>query len=226
MVLEGGELHGSRPPAEAALASDLAIHGCFAAVSAGLEAALAGVPTVMIDNEGFRSNVGIILVDQRSHLFWARRVGKRGWQFPQGGVDKDETPEQAMFRELEEEVGLKPGDVELLGSTAGWLRYRLPRRYMRKNSKPLCIGQKQRWFLLRMLADDGKVKVDGGEHPEFDHWRWEADLWTPIREVIYFKRHVYDQALTELGRILYPESLPPLPEWLEAMRARRRSRGR
>ena len=74
----------------------------------------------MIDRDGFRPNVGIILLDNEGQVFWAKRTRGNGWQFPQGGINKHETAEEAMFRELYEEVGLKPHHVDVLGSTPGW----------------------------------------------------------------------------------------------------------
>ena len=168
--------------------------------------------TDSIDAEGFRANVGIILTDGRGKLLLAGRIGNRGWQFPQGGLHEGESPEEAMYRELHEEIGLREADVEILGVTEDWLRYRLPDKYVRRGSKPLCIGQKQRWFLLRLVADESRVRLDAGETPEFDRWRW-VDFWRPINEVIYFKRRVYSMALNELGRHVYPQGLPPTPKW-------------
>ncbi len=165
-----------------------------------------------IDDEGFRANVGIILANDNGKLMLGGRVGARGWQFPQGGILRDEDPEAAMFRELEEEVGLSDDDVEVLGVTNDWLRYRLPNKFVRKNSKPLCIGQKQRWFLLRLVSSADKVRFDLGEEPEFDRVRW-VDFWRPVNEVIYFKRRVYARALHELGETAYPGGLPPQPRW-------------
>ncbi|MEH6470678.1 MAG: RNA pyrophosphohydrolase [Halopseudomonas sp.] len=151
----------------------------------------------MIDSEGFRPNVGIIIANDHGQVLWARRVGQDAWQFPQGGINDNETPEQAMYRELKEEVGLDPGDVELLGSTRGWLRYRLPKRMIRYHSKPLCIGQKQKWYLLRLRSDDSAVSFDFSHKPEFDGWRW-VSYWYPLGQVISFKREVYRSALKEL----------------------------
>ena len=165
-----------------------------------------------IDAEGFRANVGIILVNAEDKLMLGGRVGARGWQFPQGGMLVGEDPEQAMFRELHEEVGLEPDDVDLLGVTSDWLRYRLPDKFVRRHSKPLCIGQKQRWFILRMLSDDGRVRFDRGDKPEFDRIRW-VPFWRPVNEVIYFKRRVYARALHELGHHVHPDGLPSQPRW-------------
>ncbi len=164
----------------------------------------------MIDPDGFRPNVGIILSNPAGQLLWARRIGQDAWQFPQGGMRSDETPAEAMYRELGEEVGLLPEHVELIGATRGWLRYRLPRQYVRRNSRPLCIGQKQVWFLLRILCTDKAVRLDRSERPEFDRWRW-VDYWHPLNEVVAFKRKVYRQALNELAPLLFPDGVPDYP---------------
>ncbi|MDP6436027.1 MAG: RNA pyrophosphohydrolase [Gammaproteobacteria bacterium] len=164
------------------------------------------------DSNGFRSNVGIILTRDDATLLLGGRAGRTGWQFPQGGIQIDETPLEAMYRELAEEIGLDRGDVEVLGETSGWLHYRLPERYIRHDSKPLCIGQKQRWFLLRLLSPDRKLRLDSTDLPEFDRWRW-VDYWRPVKEVIYFKRQVYVTALAELAPLLFPENVPPQPRW-------------
>ena len=153
----------------------------------------------MIDSDGFRANVGIVLANDRGQVLWARRVGGRdAWQFPQGGINAGESPEEALYRELHEEVGLLPQQVEVLGATRGWLRYRLPKRFIRKGQNPVCIGQKQKWFLLRMLEDDKAVKLDLNAKPEFDYWRW-VSYWYPLDQVISFKREVYRRAMKELA---------------------------
>jgi len=165
-----------------------------------------------IDAQGFRANVGIILMSPAGELFLGGRTGGRGWQFPQGGIRPDEDIETALYRELNEEIGLDARDVCVLGSTRSWLRYRLPAQYVRRNSSPLCIGQKQRWFLLRFEGSDTRFRFDATEEPEFETWRW-VPFWTPVREVIYFKRQVYAQALHELGQIGFPDGLPGYPDW-------------
>lgn len=161
----------------------------------------------MIDAQGFRPNVGIVIANDRGQLLWARRVGGRdAWQFPQGGINRGEKPEQALYRELEEEVGLDPGAVEVMACTRGWLRYRLPKRFIRKGQDPVCIGQKQKWYLLRLLADESAIRLDHNAKPEFDHWQW-VSYWYPLGQVVYFKRDVYRRALRELAPVL-GERLP------------------
>src|SRR5207302_9349954 len=121
----------------------------------------------LIDSDGFRTNVAVVLM-RADEVFLGRRTGGRGWQFPQGGVRVGGTREQALYRELDEEIGVAASSLELIGQTAGWLRYRLPPRYIRRNQRPVCIGQKQRWFLLRpkrgdLTFDVGRTRDTGVE---------------------------------------------------------------
>lgn len=151
--------------------------------------------------------MGIILSNAQGKLLWARRIGQDAWQFPQGGIRRDETPKQALFRELWEEVGLEAKHVRVLGSTRGWLRYKLPKCLMRReNHQPVCIGQKQIWYLLRLHGSDDEVRLDAAEIPEFDGWRW-VDYWYPLKEVVAFKREVYRKALKELAPLLDSQRL-------------------
>jgi len=152
----------------------------------------------VIDSDGFRPNVGIILANSHGQVLWARRIGQTSWQFPQGGINEGETPEQAMFREVKEEIGLDEKDIEIVAVTRGWLRYRLPRRMIRHNSLPVCIGQKQKWYLLKINASDDAVDINSTNTPEFDGWRW-VTYWYPLGQVIAFKREVYRKAMKELS---------------------------
>lgn len=158
--------------------------------------------TQIIDNDGYRLNVGIILCNNEHQLLWARRIGQRGWQFPQGGIKRDETPEQALYRELQEEIGLPASQVAIVGCTKQWLRYRLPKKLVRHDITPLCIGQKQLWYLLRLIGSDGYVQLGLTEAPEFDCWKW-VPYWYPLQEVVAFKRDVYERALNELAPLLH-----------------------
>jgi putative (di)nucleoside polyphosphate hydrolase len=159
----------------------------------------------MLDKEGFRPNVGIILANDRNEVFWGKRIREHAWQFPQGGMKQGESPEQSMYRELEEETGLHEKHVEILGRTDGWLRYEVPERWVRREWRGHYRGQKQIWFLLRLVGRDSDIDLRASGHPEFDAWRW-SDYWIPLDSVIEFKRDVYKQALDELGRLLFSES--------------------
>lgn len=154
----------------------------------------------MIDAEGFRPNVGIIISNSQGQLLWARRIGGQdAWQFPQGGIRQGESPEAALYRELDEEVGLTAKDVKIIVSTRGWLRYCLPKHLMRHQTSPLCIGQKQKWFLLQLTSGEDQICLTPNDQKaEFDHWRW-VSYWYPLNQVIAFKRDVYRRALKELS---------------------------
>ncbi|MBC2770872.1 RNA pyrophosphohydrolase [Pusillimonas minor] len=156
----------------------------------------------MLDREGYRPNVGIILVNHKNEVFWGKRIREHSWQFPQGGIKYGESPVQAMYRELREEVGLLPEHVRILGRTRNWLRYNVPNDFIRRDSRGIYKGQKQIWFLLRLVGRDSDVSLRATKHPEFDAWRW-SHYWVPLDAVIEFKRDVYTQALNELAGILF-----------------------
>lgn len=157
----------------------------------------------MIDSDGFRENVGIIVCNKFAQVMWARRFGQHSWQFPQGGMDDGESAEEAMYRELYEEVGLKPEHVQILASTRSWLRYRLPKRLIRQDSQPVCVGQKQKWFLLKLQSQESAVDLACSAHPEFDDWRW-VSYWYPVRQVVSFKRDVYRKVMKEFSSTALP----------------------
>lgn len=161
----------------------------------------------MIDQDGYRLNVGIIIANKQGKLFWGKRIQQDAWQFPQGGIRENETPQQAVFRELREEVGLEPSDVRVLGKTVDWLRYDLPKHLIRHYSQPVCVGQKQIWFLLGLESSDQAINVLHHTNPEFEEWVW-VDYWRPVQEVVSFKQSVYHQALTELQDALNKFWLP------------------
>ncbi|EDJ89603.1 dinucleoside polyphosphate hydrolase [Haemophilus influenzae 22.1-21] len=159
----------------------------------------------MIDFDGYRPNVGIVICNRKGQVLWAKRCGQNSWQFPQGGINDNESAEQAMYRELHEEVGLQPKDVRLLYVSKHWLRYKLPKRLLRYDSKPMCIGQKQRWFLLQLVSDEKNINMQTTKSPEFDGWRW-VSFWYPVRQVVSFKRDVYRKVMKEFASILFTDN--------------------
>lgn len=162
-------------------------------------------------NDGYRPNVGIIICNRAGQVFWARRIKNDGWQFPQGGVSRNESLVDAMYRELHEETGLRQQHVRMVAHTKEWLRYDLPRRFLRNQQRrsknlgrrrPSFKGQKQVWFLIELLDDDSVVNLTAGpETPEFDSWRW-VDTHHAIDNIVDFKRPVYQKALSELSEYL------------------------
>ncbi|MES2355914.1 MAG: RNA pyrophosphohydrolase [Pseudomonadota bacterium] len=151
----------------------------------------------MIDRDGYRPNVGIVICNAKNQVFWGKRIKEHAWQFPQGGIKSGETPQDAMYRELKEETGLEPHHVKILGRTRNWLHYDVPTNWVKREWRGSYRGQKQIWFLLRLVGRDCDVCLRATGHPEFDAWCWH-DYWVPLENVIEFKRDVYRQALNEL----------------------------
>ena len=156
----------------------------------------------MIDSDGYRANVGIVITNDKKQILLAKRFKQDGWQLPQGGIDEDETELDALYRELQEEVGLDPSHVTLIAKTPKWLRYELPDEHVRRTQKPMCIGQKQVWYLLKLDSSDDEISLDLHDDVEFDDWKW-VDYWKPVDEVINFKRDVYEDMLKALAPILF-----------------------
>ncbi len=168
----------------------------------------------MLDRDGYRPNVGIVIANPQNEVFWGKRIREHSWQFPQGGIKQGESPEQAMYRELYEEVGLRPEHVRVLARTRDWLRYDVPKNWIKREWRSTYRGQKQIWFLLRLVGRDSDISLRASGHPEFDAWRW-TDFWVPLDGVIEFKRGVYKSALNELAGSLSDgtaQSRPPAYE--------------
>lgn len=162
----------------------------------------------MLDRDGYRPNVGIVICNARNEVFWGKRTKEHSWQFPQGGIQHGESPIQAMYRELHEEVGLRPEHVRVLGRTREWLRYDVPSQWIRREWRAAYRGQKQIWFLLRLVGRDCDVCLRATPRPEFDAWRW-SEYWAPLESVIEFKRAVYGSALSELERYIHRDGKGP-----------------
>ena len=149
----------------------------------------------LVDKDGFRANVAMVISNGRGQILLAKRVGQKAWQFPQGGIDQGESAQQALFRELYEEVGLKSEDVKIVQQCKRWLRYHIPEKMQRKHVTPRCIGQKQRWFLMQFIGDDSMVNIQT-EIPEFSRWCWlkSEDL---LDKIVPFKRNTYETVIRE-----------------------------
>ena len=176
----------------------------------------------MVDRDGYRPNVGIILCNGRNEVFWGKRIKEHAWQFPQGGIKPGESPEEAMYRELNEETGLAPQHVRILGRTRDWLHYDVPTHWVKREWRGTYKGQKQIWFLLRLVGRDCDISLRASGHPEFDAWRWH-DYWVPLESVIDFKRASYRLGLEQLAS--YLEVTPRTVGLSPYGRRRKRPRG-
>ena len=146
----------------------------------------------MIDEDGFRPNVGIIVHNDAGRVLWARRIGQDAWQFPQGGVDPGEEPLEALRREVREEVGLRKRHFEVIESRGGY-RYLFPNGHVRWK---VYRGQEQTYFRCRFLGEDSDIRLET-DHPEFMAYRWIRPECFELKWLPKFKRGVYRQVLAD-----------------------------
>jgi putative (di)nucleoside polyphosphate hydrolase len=147
----------------------------------------------------YRQGVGIMLLDERRLVFVGRRIDQKGnaWQMPQGGIDRDETPREAAFRELKEEVGTDK--AEIVAESAGWLSYDLPPRLRGRLWRGRYRGQRQKWFAMRFLGDDRDIDL-ATRHPEFDAWQW-VEHERLVELIVPFKRAIYQEIVAEFAQL-------------------------
>ena len=152
-------------------------------------------------NLPYRSNVGIMLINDDGHVFVGQRLdnNQNAWQMPQGGIDGDEDPQSAAYRELLEETGIEQENVKFLATSSKWLLYDLPEDLIPKLWDGKYRGQKQKWFLFKFLGTNTDINIST-EHPEFSNWKWmpKENL---LEEIVPFKKSVYESVLREFERI-------------------------
>ena len=150
----------------------------------------------------YRPCVGLVILNREGRIFAGQRIDSTydAWQMPQGGIDDGETPIEAALRELTEETGIRPSRVDVLRESAQWLPYDLPHHLVGKLWGGRYRGQKQRWFALRFLGEDGEIIIDT-EEPEFNRWAWmpQREL---IRKIVPFKRDTYSAVFSEFADLL------------------------
>ena len=149
------------------------------------------------NNEGYRPNVAMVVINSMNKVLICRRKNTRTWQFPQGGIDNGEDIKKAMYRELSEEVGLSKDDVNLVGESEGTITYDIPKTIRSKVLGGKFKGQEQKWFLLKLKKDNSEIKLDNETFPEFDKYEW-VSFWQPLNRIVDFKREAYREALSEL----------------------------
>ena len=152
----------------------------------------------------YRPCVGVMLLNANGDVFVGRRIDQmvEGWQFPQGGIDEGETPVEAAFRELEEEIGTR--NAAFLREYDDWLSYDLPGRLLGVALRGRYRGQRQKWLAMRFLGSDSEINVHTAE-PEFSEWRWLA-IETLPRLVVPFKRDTYTKVIAAFRDLARPDA--------------------
>ncbi len=151
--------------------------------------------------QGYRKNVAMVVLNKNNQVLLCRRKGTENWQFPQGGIDENELCEDAMYRELYEEVGLKSSEVEILGKTREEIKYDIPITIRSRVLGGKYKGQLQTWFLLKLKGEDCSIDLSKDVSPEFDKFDW-VSFWFPLTKIIHFKKEAYRSALKELRELL------------------------
>ncbi|MEP6343428.1 MAG: RNA pyrophosphohydrolase [Maricaulaceae bacterium] len=149
----------------------------------------------------YRPAVGLVIFNDNGEVFIGRRRGQKGfwiWQFPQGGIDSGETPEQAAYRELHEETGLQKSHIEVIGEIEPWLYYDLP-----KERRKRWRGQKQKWFAVRLLGSTKNINLKVENPPEFSRYLW-GSLDDAAHLIVPFKRDVYKRLAKDFKHFAKP----------------------
>ena len=158
---------------------------------------------IMLDREGFRPNVGIILLNQRNQVFWGKRHPDHSWQFPQGGIKHGESPGAGDVPRAARGSGAAPEHVRSSAARATGCATRCPTTSSAATRAATTSGQKQIWFLLRLVGRDSDMNLRATDHPEFDAWRWN-DYWVPLDVVIEFKRGGLRDGADRTGALYLP----------------------
>lgn len=159
------------------------------------------MPVPTADISRYRPAAGVVIFNLKGQVWYGRRKGEKGqyqWQFPQGGIDKGETADEAAMRELWEETGLKPNDVDVISCIDEWLYYDFPPEYAGKKAVKGWSGQKQRWFAVRVKSKNPQFDLKAHMPIEFSEWRW-GELKDGPELIVPFKRRVYERLLVEFA---------------------------
>ena len=143
---------------------------------------------------GYRLNVAMIVLNKDNKVLFCKRRNTENWQFPQGGVDENENIESAMFRELNEEVGLEKDNVEIKAVSQNFIYYDIPKNIRSRVLGGKFKGQAQKYFLLKLISGDVDLNIENT--PEFDKHSW-VSFWYPLNRVVDFKKEAYRSALIE-----------------------------
>ena len=148
----------------------------------------------------YRRCVGMMILNTKNEILVCRRLDHPSgyWQMPQGGIDKDEVPEDAVWREMMEEIGTNK--AKLLNTSSQWLNYDIPQNTL--DTLPwgkIYVGQTQKWFVFRFTGQDSDINV-GTKNPEFDKWKW-AKYESLIDNIVPFKKEIYKKVIEEFKNI-------------------------
>ena len=149
----------------------------------------------------YRKCVGMLILNSKNEVLVGRRLDHPSgfWQMPQGGIDENENPEKAVWREMMEEIGTN--NAKLICSSKHWFNYDIPTDTLKTLPwGKQYIGQTQKWFVFKFIGNDKDINVNT-ENPEFSEWKW-AKIDTIIDNIVPFKRPVYAKILDEFKNFI------------------------
>ena len=151
-------------------------------------------------SDQYRKCVGIMILNNQKEILVGRRLDHPSgfWQMPQGGIDKNEIPEEAVWREMMEEIGTNNAKLHKISSQ--WINYEIPEETLKHLPwGEIYIGQTQKWFIFYFSGNNNDINVET-QNPEFSEWKW-IDHNKLIENAVPFKRKVYETILDEFASI-------------------------
>ena len=155
-----------------------------------------------MNNKNYRKCVGMMILNNNNEILVAKRIDHPSgyWQMPQGGIDKNEQPEKAVLREMEEEISTNK--VKILSSSKKWIKYEIPKETLRKLTwGNLYVGQTQKWFLFRFLGINSDININT-QNPEFSDWKW-TNHKNLVDNIVPFKKDLYKKVMREFEDFFY-----------------------
>ena len=151
----------------------------------------------MINSLPYRLGVGLVIINNQSEIFTGRRLDNtKAWQMPQGGIDKNEIPLEAAYREMYEETCIRKSKVTLLKQSKAWYRYDLPQEIQSKFWRGKFRGQSQKWFLFKFTGTDVDINIETKDQ-EFSDWKWSKKT-EMLDSIVPFKKSLYQSVLNDL----------------------------
>ncbi len=146
----------------------------------------------------YRKCVGMMILNSYNEILVGKRLDHPSghWQMPQGGIDENENPEEAVWREMMEEIGTNK--AQMIKKSNQWIKYKIPQQTLDKLPwGNIYIGQTQKWFAFRFTGNEKEINVVT-DNPEFSEWKWSQHNLL-VENIVPFKKETYKKILNEFS---------------------------